>query len=222
MPDADEREKMRILRKNKKLKHKEFGSVRISSDFDGVPYEILLMTYDCADKAYLMELIGRWRKENERWFLSQFPVSVERTTKWFKEKVIDAPDRLLFVIKVHKDYIGHVGLFRFDFENKTCEIDNIVRGEASYPGIMGDAVRKMMEWGEKTLDLKGYSLKVLSNNERAIRLYDRLGFREVGRIPLVYVEGKDGRELVEAPNANKGKADNYYILMKSSSNFEGR
>lgn len=219
MFDLKNSSKSTILAKIYEFKHNNFNKVTINRNFNNLKYEIMLLTSECANNQHLLEIIGRWRKENEMWFLSQFPVTVERTTRWFKERVIGAPDRLLFMIKVHKDYIGHVGLYRFEFENNTCEIDNIVRGEPEYPGIMEDAVRNMMKWGRDVLGLKGYSLKVLSNNERAIKFYRRLGFCEVGRIPLTYIKGDRGLELVEALDTEDDKAERYYVLMRLSDNI---
>ncbi len=205
-----------ILRKIKKLKQRNFGEIIIKCNFNNFDYVLLLLTADCERNSTLMELIGRWRKENEMWFLSQFPVTTERTTKWFKERVIDAPDRLLFLIKIDGKYLGHIGLFRFDFEKNTCEIDNIVRGEPDYPGIMGNAVLHMMGWGKNVLGLRCYLLKVISDNERAIRFYNRLGFKEVSRIPLIQVEGNDGLEWVEIPEGCRKDANRHYIVMKLS------
>lgn len=204
-----------VLAKIMELKSDDFDTVSIECNFNKIKYKLILLTSECADNERLMDLIGKWRKENEMWFFSQFEVTTERTTKWFKEKVIETPDRLLFIIKVDNEYIGHVGLFRFDFENRTCEIDNIVRGESKYPGIMGNAVMNMMNWGKVNLGLVNYSLKTTSDNERSIRLYKRLGFKETGRIPLIQVEGKDGLEWTEAPERYDKETIRYYINMST-------
>jgi len=205
---------LEILSKINKLKHEDFAKVVIDCNFENFQYNLILLTSDCALNRNLMKLIGCWRKKNEIWFLSQFKVTTERTTKWFEERVIGTPDRLLFIIKANDKYIGHVGLFRFDFENKTCEIDNIVRGEPENHGIMGNAVLHMMEWGKKNLDIKNYSLKVLSDNEKAKRLYERLGFSEISRIPLIPIEGNDGLEWVEVPDGYDKPTEKYYVVMK--------
>jgi RimJ/RimL family protein N-acetyltransferase len=214
--------RIEILNKINKLKHEDFAKIVINCNFNNFQYNLMLLTADCAHNRNLMELIGSWRKKNEMWFLSQFKVTTERTTKWFEERVIGTPDRLLFIINANEKYIGHVGLFRFDFENKTCEIDNIVRGEPDYPGIMGNAVLCMMKWGENKLDIKNYSLKVLSDNEKARRLYERLGFIEISRIPLIPVMGKDGLEWVEAPDGYDKGINKYYIVMKLVKNNKNR
>lgn len=207
-------DKENTLRLIHKMKHSSFGDTMIDCVFGDIRYKLVLMTAECADDSSLMDLLGRWRKENEQWFLSQFPVTVERTTKWFSNGVINAEDRLLFLMDIGGRYIGHVGLYRFDFENSSCEIDNIVRGESSHPGIMGAAVNDMMKWGVGSLKLKSYALRVLSDNERALKLYRKLGFREFKRTPLVYKEGNDGPELAEDDNAQKDKIVKYFVSMK--------
>lgn len=203
------------LEKIKRLKYEAFGQTAIKCSYLDQEFEIILLTSECAKSKDLMELLSRWRKENEYWYLSQFPVSTERTTKWFIEKLIEVPDRLLFMIKISGKYIGHVGLFRFDFHKVTCEIDNILRGQKDYPGIMGQAIMGMMNWARNYLKLTGYSLKVLSDNPRAIKFYKNLGFQEVSRIPLIQVNGKDGVEWAEAPQDDEKEAPRYYVVMKS-------
>jgi len=178
-------------------------------------FVIILLTSECAKNPDLMELLGRWRKENEAYYLSQFPISTERTTKWFIDKLVEVPDRMLFIIEISGKYIGHVGLFRFNFDKRTCEIDNILRGEKDFPGIMGCAVRGMTDWGRRNLKLRGYTLKVLSDNLSAIRFYQKLGYEEVSRIPLIQVSGRDGLEWSEAPQDYEGEAARYYIVMES-------
>ena len=210
---VDEYRSMTLAR-IKEFKHAAFGKTTIECSLNDFNYQLLLLTSECGNDRQLMDLIGKWRKENEIWYLSQFPVTVERTIKWFNDKLIETPDRLLFIIKTDKGYIGHLGLFRFDFNRKNCEIDNILRGEPEYPGIIGNAIINMMKWGRDYLKLGGYSLKVLSDNERAIRLYKSLCFKEIKRIPLIQVQGKDGLEWIEAPDGYDKEARKYYVVME--------
>jgi len=204
-----------VLEKIDELKHLPFGEVNIDCKFNDIDYKLVLLASECVKDEELMDIIGKWRKNNEKWFSAQFNITIERTTKWFKEKLIDAPDRILFIIKVGDSYIGHVGLFRFDFENKACEIDNIIRGESAYPGIMYNAIKNMMDWGKDTLELKGYSLQAASKNERAMRLYEKLGFKEFDREPMMQIKGKEGLEWVKAPKNYDQKIARYNVIMKT-------
>lgn len=54
-----------------------------------------------------------------------------------------------------------------------------------------------MEWSVQTFNLIGYTLIICSDNIRTIKLYDRLGFRILRKIPLVFEEGNNGFKLVE-------------------------
>ena len=205
--------KKKVLAKIRSLKAGRFGDARAEGVLDGAWYELLLLTDDRADDRKIIELLGKWRKDNEAFFLSRFEVTFERTLSWYSKHLQDKPDRLLFIIGTDNGYVGHVGLFRFDFALRTCEIDNIVRGESAYPGIMGAAILTMMKWGKETLGLEGYTLKVLGDNERAIRLYKKLGYEETARIPLVLISGKDGPEWTEAPDGGNAGSGRFFSVM---------
>lgn len=195
------------------MKERPFKSVAVDGSGKTAKFRLQFLTREAESDRALMELLGRWRKENEHGFLGSFPVSYERTHSWYLKNLINQPDRLLFLIEVDGKYVGHIGLFRFNYETKTCEIDNIVRGEKDCPGIMGDAILAMMQWGRDTLGLSGYGLKVLGDNDKAIRLYKKLGYTEVSRIPLLQEQGKDGPEWKEAPAGWTGTPERYYSVM---------
>ena len=203
-----------------RLKNRSFGVVSITGIICRTKYDLSLLTRDSITDDHIIDLLSRWRKMHERWFPSQFPVTSARTKIWLTKQVIEMPDRLLFMIRVHDTYIGHVGLYRFDFVHKTCEIDNIVRGRKGYPGIMQNAIKLMMEWGRSSLDLKGYSLQTTSDNMRALALYESLGFRETKRVPLVYEKTKDGGVWAPAQISHKGPIKRYDVFMRWDRAYE--
>ncbi len=197
----------------KKLKHKPFGSVTIEEFLGGESLALILLTKDSLEDKKIVPLLAKWRKKHEFWFPTQFPVTLERTQAWLKDRVIAVPDRLLFMIRVKGAYIGHIGFFRFDLLQRSCEIDNIVRGEPGFPGLMTHAVTTMMAWGRNTLGLTNYSLQTTSDNARALRFYERLGFHETKRVPLMYTKTAGGGVWVEAPNDYKGNIARYDVYM---------
>lgn len=202
-----------ILDKIHEYKQLPFGTTNITCNFNELNYQLILITKDCIKKKTITKLLAWWRKKHEKWFPSQFKITLKGTTKWLKEKVIEMPDRLLFLIKVKGEYIGHIGLFRFDFDNFSCEIDNIVRGVNIYSGIMTNAIQYMMDWGKKELELKKYTLETTSDNEKAITLYNRLGFSIFKKIPLIYVKKNGGGEWIVAPIDYKEKIVRYNVFM---------
>jgi RimJ/RimL family protein N-acetyltransferase len=204
---------MDVLKTIKELKEQPFGQVALPGNLNNEEYRLVLLTKECGDKPELMEMLGRWRKENERWFDTIFKITLEGTTQWFRNLVTGAPDRLLFLIEINGKHIGHVGLFRFNFKDMTCEVDNIIRGEKGYPGLMESAIRTMMAWGRETLGLKSYTLHAGSINKRALRLYSRLGFIVKNRVPLVRTEKGDRIEWVKAPPGYTGEIKWYTLEM---------
>ena len=81
--------------------------------------------------------------------------------------------------------VGHVGLFRFDFDGRSVEVDNIVRGEEGVaPGVMQTAIAAMLDWAFDALGCEATTLRVMSDNDRAVKLYRRLGYEEIARVPL--------------------------------------
>lgn len=210
--------KKNILEKIKKIKSETFGNIEIDCVFDDLKYNLVLITKECINNKKIVKLLYLWRKKNEFWFQSQFNITIDGTKKWLEERVINAPDRLLFMIRVKNRYIGHVGLFRFSFKENICEIDNIIRGVGLYPGIMESAIKHLMKWGKNILLLNSYTLETSSDNIKAINLYSKLGFIETKRIPLIRNNDKGYNEWVFAPKNYCEDVERYQVYMKLVNN----
>lgn len=205
--------KTQILSTIARLKQARFGSMDLVSSESKYPLILRLLTTQSVEDPHIVRLLGRWRKKHEYWFPAQFPVTMKRTASWLQNRVINEPDRLLFMIVIHGTYRGHVGLYRFDFDTNSCEIDNIVRGRIGRKGMMADAIQLMMHWGRETLGLTSYTLQTTSDNIRALSLYTRLGFVETKRIPLVYTKTHDGGEWKIAPDGYTKRIKRFDVYM---------
>lgn len=129
--------------------------------------------------------LASWRKKHNRWFPAQFEVTVKGTRKWLENLISNQRDRLLFMLETPSGMpFGHMGYFRFDFENESCEVDNIVRGRDLLPGVMTPALKSLINWAFSVLSVKTLFLKTYLDNKKAIALYKRCGFTEVKKIPL--------------------------------------
>lgn len=206
--------KEELLQQIADLKVLNFGEYGIDCNFGDLKYRLVFLTENAINNLEIMNLLFVWRKNNLSWFQAQFNITLEGTVRWFKDRVVGAPDRLLFIIKVGDEYVGHVGLFRFDFSNFSCEIDNIVRGEKKYPGIIGDAILNMMKWGQSFLGVENYTLETFSDNLRALKLYENLGFKEYNRKPLIKIQNEDRAEWVSPGTDYQGAIERFNVFMR--------
>lgn len=171
-----------MINKIKKIKEASFGDGFIGCQMGDLKYQLAPLTRDCCQKSDLVLLLAKWRRDNQKWFPPQFKVTLAGTKKWLKERVIEDPLRLLFLIKVNKEFIGHIGFNRFNLSKKTSQVDNVIRGRPGFPGIMSCSIISLMKWGQQTLDLKRFKVETTSDNKKALKFYRKLGFVETLRI----------------------------------------
>lgn len=162
-----------------------------------------------------IKLLAQWRHQAQNFFPSQFTVTFDGTKLWLENQVIKTFDRILFLVSSARNDtpVGHLGLYRFDWKEKSCEIDNVIRGRDDVlPGIMTPATIQVGTWARKKLGVKILYLRVLADNQRAISLYERCGYKGIKKIPL-RKEVKEGMvQWVEDPALKK--AERYFLQMR--------
>ncbi len=165
---------------------------------------------DCA------ELMGRWRAENPSISASTFEITTERTEKWLDNLIIGRDDRLLFMIQtLDGRYLGHVGYSNFRYEEKTAEIDSILRGiKDEYPGIMTFALRTLLWWGKEVAQLEHIELTTGPDNFKAQELYKRCGFIIKKKKAMIKVIKDDEVRWDDAPDPDMPNAEAYSLVME--------
>lgn len=197
------------------LKQETFGTTVLSGAMPGgAVIELLPFTRDQIDNTQLMHLLAMWRQVNIAGFTKVFSVTPEGTRAWSRSQLIERPDRIAFLIRHPAGpLLGHVGLSSFDFTLQTCEIDNIVRGEASAAkGLMQAALTVLMDWTYRVLAPREIQLRTLSDNTRALALYHRLGFIPFALHPLARTEGEGFVEWVPAQLG--ARIDRFLLAMR--------
>ncbi|NEX64031.1 GNAT family N-acetyltransferase [Noviherbaspirillum galbum] len=105
-------------------------------------------------------------------------------------------DELLLAIRDRESRlcIGHVGLYKIDYRNQTCEF-GIMIGDRAYwgKGIGRLATRFAVRYAFDELNMHRIELTLLATNERARALYASVGFREDGVLRQACYKG--GRRL---------------------------
>lgn len=122
-----------------------------------------------------LEQMKNSREINREMYFSRFPPSLESLSKYLLDGPLGNQNQVLFLVidKVGKLH-GHVGL-KVNPDG-SVEVDNVLRISNSLPGVMKISLNEVIHWGNRNLGFSQYSLKVISTNSRAIRLYKDLGF----------------------------------------------
>jgi RimJ/RimL family protein N-acetyltransferase len=160
-------------------------------------------------------LMSKWRVENPTIGTGIFTVTHERTQRWLDNFVINNNNRIIFLIADFTGtYLGHIGYAAFQRDIQAAEIDSVLRGEKNViPGLMQFCMNTMIKWGRQTLCLEEITLKVFSDNIRAVEFYERCGFVKDILIPLVKVILPDEEKWEISLDPNLKDAERYYLKM---------
>jgi UDP-4-amino-4,6-dideoxy-N-acetyl-beta-L-altrosamine N-acetyltransferase len=107
-------------------------------------------------------------------------VTMAEEERWFRDYE-RRTDEQIFAIEVAGVHLGNIGLHKIDRAHRRAEV-GVVVGETSAwsKGYGTDAMRTVLRYAFGPLGLNKVSLDVLEYNDRAIRIYERLGFRREG------------------------------------------
>lgn len=96
-----------------------------------------------------------------------------------------------FVVINENDLVGIVDLGSIDFIHRNCEIMIIIKAEFSGNGFAKFAFNEATKYAFEVLNMHKVYLYVDTQNERAIRIYERQGFKNEGVLrEHFYTKGK--------------------------------
>ena len=115
--------------------------------------------------------------------------------KWFEEAM--QAKKIVFTIISNDKPIGCCGINDINYTHRTCEI-YIYIGDLSErgKGYGKEAIRLLMQFIFGSLNMNSIMLRVFSFNKRAISLYRKVGFREIGRRRSGYYLGGKYYDIV--------------------------
>ena len=134
---------------------------------------------------YDIEYLRQWRNDPcTNKFLSKVsPITKEMQEQWYEDYIQNQD--IFFVIDYKRmRSVGTIALYEFEEDN--CCIGKIVIGEKSLRGKSIGYFSCLMAMciGIREFDLKKFKLSVHEQNNAALKLYDRLGFKKVGEHPF--------------------------------------
>lgn len=128
-----------------------------------------------------MRLLGR-----------RYHLSMAEEEKWFEDYLKSGKSRIFAIMSRDGEHVGNIGLHSIDNVNRRASL-GIVIGEKSEwgKGLGSDALRTVLVYAFRELNLHKVSLRVFRNNERAIKSYERCGFSREGiEREQVFKDGK--------------------------------
>jgi RimJ/RimL family protein N-acetyltransferase len=138
--------------------------------------------------------LTNWRNHNVHSFLTEFEATPQRTRNWLTQAVGNDLSRILFMVEeVGHLPLGYIGLAFIDYSAHSAEADSVVRGEPGHPGIMSTALRALIDWAYRMLEIKQVGVRVLADNP-AVAFYQKFGFREV-RQEVLELERSSGMTI---------------------------
>ena len=155
------------------------------------------------------------REEKQDFYFARFKPSASSMEAYLHAGPISDAHRILFMI-VTEDHrlMGHLGI-RFD-PHGPLHIDNVMRLDSGFPQLMRISLEAVMGWAENLFPRIPFSLEVISTNQRAISLYERVGFREKERVSLRRSLGEDGfTSLVECDGEESDSPEEKVIMKRN-------
>jgi diamine N-acetyltransferase len=123
------------------------------------------------------------------------PFSLAQEEHWFERHLEQVERQELVSLAIETEegvHIGNIGLHRIDWKNRHTEL-GIAIGEKAYwdQGYGGDAIRTMLKLAFREMNMHRVQLRVDADNARAIRCYEKAGFKKEGTLrEIVFREGK--------------------------------
>ena len=122
------------------------------------------------------------------------PVSELDHNLWFESMMKKRSDITLFVIEatVTESAIGSCQLMHIDLLHRNAELQiRIAETESQSKGMGSEAIKQLIDFGFKHLNLHRIYLHVFASNHRAIKSYLKCGFSIEGELKdAAFIDGK--------------------------------
>ncbi len=127
------------------------------------------------------------------------PVHEFNHQKWY-ENIIQDKTKEVFIIESNNIAVGSVQLFDINFVHRTAELAIRIRNNADRgQGVGSMAINLITQHAFHNLGLIRVSLRVLKNNERAIKAYEKAGYIQEGIMHMAaFINGNHQDMLIMA------------------------
>ena len=131
-----------------------------------------------------LEDCWRWinKREVVRQLVIRYPVSRLAEREFIKRATTPQPNDKIFAIETLEGlYIGNCGLHNISWEDRRATFGIFIGERAQWhKGYGTDATRALVRYGFEEMNLNRIGLRVFSDNEAAVRCYEKVGFVREG------------------------------------------
>ncbi len=143
------------------------------------------------------EIHHEWDQDNEmqRWLdRVHIPRSREGTRRWAEQQAIREPENDTFHFEVETlsgELVGSVNAHDCDRRTGTFEVGIAIRSEHQRKGYAREAIALLLRYYFHELRYQKVNAYIVDVNDPSLRLFERLGFQQEGRLRrLVYTGGR--------------------------------
>lgn len=136
-------------------------------------------------------------KETMRFWFEEPYESLDELTSLYDKHIHDTSERR-FVVEEDNQFAGIVELMWIDYIHRNCEIQIVIIEEFQGSGLAQQALQKGVDYAFSVLNMHKVYLYVDVQNEKAVHIYEKLGFE---------IEGKMRQQFY----ANGNYRDSYYM-----------
>lgn len=148
-----------------------------------------------------IEPLNRWKnKEDVYMFLGGGfqPISRDQQEMWMNSMIDQTGSNRRFMIIAEQKTVGMIGLYSIHWVHRTCEIGLFIgEKDARGKGYAKEAYQLLEQYANDYLNLRKISLRVVSDNSKAVSMWYTLGFKKAGELVQErFIKGKYHNVLI--------------------------
>jgi len=170
----------------------------------------------------IINKLKNWRNKYSHTFLPSKKTNFKNTKKWLLKNVLKKKDKILFLlVKNRGTLIGHIGFANCLNKDFTFEIDNVLKGEKDQnKKIFSLALKSLIKWANNTFCIDNITLKVLKNNTRAIKFYEKNNFNKFvdnknkdlrNFVSMKYIDNKKVNKMILTAGPSISQKEIFYV-----------
>lgn len=125
---------------------------------------------------------GIWDPQVTEQMSIAWPEAVAQTRQFWERIRASDSDLLLAIETLAGEFVGSVGLHGIEPRNRQAELGIWIARPHWDKGYGTDAVRVVSRFAFREMNLQRVYLRVYDTNPRGVRAYEKVGFKEEGRL----------------------------------------